>query len=52
MELYSIFADHIWSIGYDEHEKDVLAELFEHWTDILYLSEYFHFGADMQKKNL
>lgn len=41
MELYSIFADHIWSIGYDEHEKDVLTELFENWTDMLYLSEYF-----------
>ncbi len=41
MELYSIFANHIWSIGYDGHEKDVLTELFENWIDILYLSEYF-----------
>ena len=41
MKLCTIFADHLWSVKYDDGNKDVLNELFDKWEDVEYLYDFF-----------
>ncbi len=46
MELFSIFADHLWSIRYDEEKEDEYNRLFHLWVDMNYVESYIEQHID------